>query len=185
MTCYRIRWCTTLPSEHKLKRTTRSSATDDSSVAIIGHVLNERGIGTTYDRKGSWNRLKVLSYSTKPPPVKRSSSGYSYGRKHIWCIWVLGVSVIVKISCISESVIVVWNSTCSAPCLLTIMLFGLKRSQEALWSYPVFHSLRTWRMGHFRVPPRFCIKTSAQPLIWKWFFILMQIKLIFTRKVGH
>ena len=41
--------------------------------------------------------------------------------------------------------------------------------------------------GHFRVPPCLCIKTrlSAQPLIWKWFFILMQIKLIFTRKVVH
>ena len=33
--------------------------------------------------------------------------------------------------------------------------------------------------------PGLCIKTrlSAQPLIWKWFFILMQIKLIFTRKI--
>ena len=42
-------------------------------------------------------------------------------------------------------------------------------------------------IGHFRVPPVLCIKTrlSAQPLIWKWFFILMQIKLIFTRKVVH
>ena len=42
-------------------------------------------------------------------------------------------------------------------------------------------------IGHFRVPPGLCIKTrlSAQPLIWKWFFILMQIKLIFTRKVVH
>ena len=32
-------------------------------------------------------------------------------------------------------------------------------------------------------PQSLCIKTrlSAQPLIWKWFFILMQIKLIFTR----
>ena len=42
-------------------------------------------------------------------------------------------------------------------------------------------------MGHFRVPLGLCIKTrlSAQPLIWKWFFILMQIKLIFTRKVVH
>ena len=39
-------------------------------------------------------------------------------------------------------------------------------------------------MGHFR---DLCIETrlSAQPLIWKWFFILMQIKLIFTRKVVH
>ena len=37
---------------------------------------------------------------------------------------------------------------------------------------------------HFLVPPGLCIKTrlSAQPLIWKWFFILMQVKLIFTRK---
>ena len=42
-------------------------------------------------------------------------------------------------------------------------------------------------IGHFQVPPGLCIKTrvSAQPLIWKWFFILMQIKLIFTRKVVH
>ena len=42
-------------------------------------------------------------------------------------------------------------------------------------------------IGHFRVPPGLCIKTrlSAQPLIWKWFFFLMQIKLISTRKVMH
>ena len=35
-----------------------------------------------------------------------------------------------------------------------------------------------------RVPTGLCIKTrlSAQPLIRKWFFIFMQIKLIFTRK---
>ena len=39
-------------------------------------------------------------------------------------------------------------------------------------------------MGHVRVPSGLGIKTrlSAQPLIWKWFCILMQIKLIFTRK---
>ena len=42
-------------------------------------------------------------------------------------------------------------------------------------------------IGHFRVPPGPCIKTrlSAQPLIWKCFYILMQIKLVFTRKVVH
>ena len=28
-------------------------------------------------------------------------------------------------------------------------------------------------------------RLSAQPLIWKWFFILMQMKLICTRKVVH
>ena len=39
-------------------------------------------------------------------------------------------------------------------------------------------------VGHFRVLPSRCIKTrlSAQPLIWKWFFILVQIKIIFTKK---
>ena len=39
-------------------------------------------------------------------------------------------------------------------------------------------------IGHFRVPPGLCFKTrvGAQPLI---FFILMQITLIFTRKVVH
>ena len=48
-------------------------------------------------------------------------------------------------------------------------------------SYP------NWSVGHFRVPPDLCIKTrlSAQPLIWKWFFILMQVKLILSRKVVH
>ena len=46
---------------------------------------------------------------------------------------------------------------------------------------------KTLSIGHFRVPPGLCIKTrlGAQPLIWKWFFILMQIKLISTRKVKH
>ena len=42
-------------------------------------------------------------------------------------------------------------------------------------------------IGHFRVPSGLCFKTrvGAQPLIWKSFFILMQIKLIFTRKVKY
>ena len=42
-------------------------------------------------------------------------------------------------------------------------------------------------LGHFRVPPGFCIKTrlSAQSCYGNDFFILMQIKLIFTRKVVH
>ena len=41
--------------------------------------------------------------------------------------------------------------------------------------------------GHFRVPPGLCFKTrvGAQHLIRKSFFILVQIKLIFTRKVVH
>ena len=39
-------------------------------------------------------------------------------------------------------------------------------------------------IGHFRAPPGLGIKTrlSAQPLIWKWFFILMQINSHFHKK---
>lgn len=39
-------------------------------------------------------------------------------------------------------------------------------------------------LDHFRVTPGLCIKTSlsAQPLIRKWVFILLQIEIIFTRK---
>ena len=46
-------------------------------------------------------------------------------------------------------------------------------------------SISPLAIGNFRVSPGLCIKTrlSAQPLIWKWFFILMQIKFIFTREV--
>ena len=42
-------------------------------------------------------------------------------------------------------------------------------------------------IGLFPVPPVLCIKTrlSVQPLMWKRFFIPMQIKLIFIRKVVH
>ena len=42
-------------------------------------------------------------------------------------------------------------------------------------------------IGHFRVPKNLTFKArlSAKPLIWKWFLIMMQIKLIFTTKVSH
>ena len=55
------------------------------------------------------------------------------------------------------------------------------------WRLLLFYNAALNAIGHFRVPPGLCIKTrlSAQPLICKWFFILMQIKLIFTRKVVH
>ena len=45
----------------------------------------------------------------------------------------------------------------------------------------------SFQIGHFRVPLGLCIKMwlSAQPLLWKWFFILMQVKLFVTRKVVH
>ena len=42
-------------------------------------------------------------------------------------------------------------------------------------------------IGHFRVPKHLTFKArlSAKPLIWKWFLIMMQIKLFFTTKVSH
>ena len=42
-------------------------------------------------------------------------------------------------------------------------------------------------IGHFRVPKNLTFKArlSAKPLIWKWFLIMMQIKLFFTTKVSH
>ena len=57
---------------------------------------------------------------------------------------------------------------------------------------PPVYSIDLWEIafgiiGRFRVPLGLCFKTrvGAQPLIWKSFFILMQIKLIVTRKVVH
>ena len=43
------------------------------------------------------------------------------------------------------------------------------------------------KIGHFRVPKNlpFKARLSVKPLIWKWFLIVMQIKLIFTTKVSH
>ena len=40
-------------------------------------------------------------------------------------------------------------------------------------------------IGHFPAAASLCFKARLRPklLIWKWFFILIQIKLIFTRKV--
>ena len=51
-----------------------------------------------------------------------------------------------------------------------------------------FFGTRKWPINRsFPSSPGLCFKTrvGAQPLIWKSFFILMQIKLIFTRKVVH
>ena len=55
------------------------------------------------------------------------------------------------------------------------------------WEF-LYAKLRHFTMGHFRVPPGLCFKTrvgGTRPLIWKSFFILMRIELIFIRKVVH
>ena len=55
-------------------------------------------------------------------------------------------------------------------------------TNESIYMRKEFHS---HRIDHFPVPPGLCIKTklSALPLIWKWLYILMQLKLIFPKKV--
>ena len=52
------------------------------------------------------------------------------------------------------------------------------------WYYIWQPANQPWK-GHFWVASRLCFKArlSTRPLIWKWFFILMKIKLIFTTKV--
>ena len=68
-------------------------------------------------------------------------------------------------------------------------------TRHICWKTPVmlrpppkcYCTYHPFAIRHFRVPPGLGIKTrlSAQPLIWKWFFILMQIKLVLTRTVVH
>ena len=55
-----------------------------------------------------------------------------------------------------------------------------------LLSCALFPKLPFMTIGHFRVSPGFCIKTrlGVQPLIWKSFFILMQIKPMHFDKKG-
>ena len=63
-------------------------------------------------------------------------------------------------------------------------LFGTNRrkTQETKFALRKAKTIRP-----FPSSPGLCFKTrvGAQPLIWKSFFILMQIKLIFTRKFVH
>ena len=56
----------------------------------------------------------------------------------------------------------------------------------AVWLLKV-NPIETLLIGHIRVAPKLCFKArlGEKSLMWKWLFILMQIKLIFTRKVSH
>ena len=55
-----------------------------------------------------------------------------------------------------------------------------------LLSCALFPKLPFMTIGHFLVSPGLCVKTrlGAQPLIWKSFFILMQIKPMHFHKKG-
>ena len=68
------------------------------------------------------------------------------------------------------------------------LIFSTKVFLSAsFWKWELFE-LGKGLIGHFRVPPGLCMKTrwsTQRPFVWKWFFILMQINLIFIRKVVH
>ena len=72
---------------------------------------------------------------------------------------------------------------------LWLMCSHSTSSQQMQRAIQQFTSLSMWvtLIGHFRVPKNLTFKArlSAKPLIWKWFLIMMQIKLIFTTKVSH
>ena len=67
------------------------------------------------------------------------------------------------------------------------IFFALILDYSVIHHFRIARNTRLSSIGHFRVPPGLCFKTrvGAQAFIWKSFFILMQIKLIFTRKVVH
>ena len=75
--------------------------------------------------------------------------------------------------------------------LLQLVLNIIKWSWNQLWNkwYALLASycwtVRTYWYSHHNNRPNLCFKAklSAKPLIWKWSFILMQIKLIIARKV--
>ena len=65
--------------------------------------------------------------------------------------------------------------------------FQAKLSSNGPLCLTCIKELHWHRNKPFPSSPGLCIKTrlSAQLLIWKWYFILMQIKPMFTRKVLH
>ena len=67
------------------------------------------------------------------------------------------------------------------------IFFALILDYSVIHHFRIAHNTTLSSIGHFRVPPSLFFKTkvAAQPLIWKSFFILMEIKHIFTRKVVH
>ena len=77
--------------------------------------------------------------------------------------------------------------------LLQLVLNIIKWSWNQLWNkwYALLASycwtVRTYWYSHHNNRPNLCFKAklSAKPLMWKWSFILMQIKLIIARKVWN
>ena len=75
---------------------------------------------------------------------------------------------------------VIWGISCRSH---EVRKRNIRNSQShARAAELLFYLLRP--ISHFPVAPSLCFnaRLSVKPLIWKWFFILMQIKLIFTRK---
>ena len=106
------------------------------------------------------------------------------------CCWYFSRSYcnphrLISVHCFSQ-----FTSNYSARLPATLILRNAVTSdQEFIYSIQVLskHVKNAESIGHFRVPKNLTFKArlSAKPLIWKWFLIMMQIKLIFTTKVSH
>ena len=103
---------------------------------LIGHVVNERGIGTTYDRKcpkgsfgGTENRRRTTS----------DLFTLYARRRHTLCAWIVKNFIDVKTNCISETVTEAWKT------VIVVRYYSLPPSDPKKHcgriSYPVFHSL--------------------------------------------
>ena len=68
-----------------------------------------------------------------------------------------------------------WMAGCKGPIVDRIISYRVEKLEQGT------------KLGHFWVPKNLTFKArlTAKPLIWKWFLIMMQIKLIFTTKVSH
>ena len=71
--------------------------------------------------------------------------------------------------------------------VLQVILTRKTTSSVKIFIWTEMKTLKRINMPFQSSSPSLCIKTrlSGQPLWWKWVFILMQIKLISTRKVVH
>ena len=136
----------------------------------------------------SFNCVVLENIHTPSPrratELHRGGGGWSKRRQ--FPIDLKAISYFTVNRCFKAKIIVVIDDLLFAVgwVLLSRVALDCRRHMNKL---PVFYMLLSYTTGNFRVPPGLRLKTrlSAQPLIWKWFFILMQIKLISTRKVVH
>ena len=137
------------------------------ATVLLSRITSFTGTGNGYvsnERKGSRDRLGG-----------QQTLASHLLRRHTWYINVLRNSVIVKIYCISEPTIAVWN-TALVRIVCWLSCRPSKRSQEALWSYiePSFHSFRTWRIR----PPKQSHRISHSKSTKHWPILSRRLRML-------